>query len=226
MWTTSSSWLILVQSRSIWCPNLHWFRVEGSTRKWCHQFPPRKPLPNDDRDTPYFIIGDDAFSLRTWMMKSYGRCGLPVPERIFNYQLSMARRIVKNAFGILSNRFGCLLTTLKQEPLVVKDVIMSCICLHNLMRIRYLALKTAALDGEDDHLNLIPTDWRNGTNARCGEHRCWKQDNTSHQSAERIFEAHQPEVSHGNWIKSRTTHIHSCLLKGTQLLQKWVVHHE
>ncbi len=94
-------------------------------------FPPEDQLPNDD--TLYFVIGDDAFSLRMSMMKPYGRRGLPVLERIFNDGLSRARRIVENAFGILSNRFGCLLTTLKQQPPVVRDVILSCICLHNLM---------------------------------------------------------------------------------------------
>ncbi len=77
-------------------------------------FPPAYPLPNDDKDTPYFIIGDNAFSLRTLMMMSYGRRGLPVPERIFNYQFSRARRMVENAFGTLSNRFGCLLITHRQ----------------------------------------------------------------------------------------------------------------
>ncbi len=101
-------------------------------------FPPADLLPNDDRGIPYFIIG---FSLRTWMMKPYGRHGLPVPEKIFNYWLSRARRIVENAFGILSNRFACLLTTLKQQPPVIIDVMLSCICLHNLMQIRYPALR-------------------------------------------------------------------------------------
>ncbi len=125
-------------------------------------FPAAHPLPNDDRDTPYFIIGDDAFSLRMWMMKPYWMHGLSVPERIFNYQLSRARRIVENAFGILSNRFGRLLTTLRQQPPVVRDVILSCICLHNLMQICYPALQNAALDVENDQLNLIPGDWRNG----------------------------------------------------------------
>ena len=32
-------------------------------------FPPAEPVPNDDRDMPYLFIGDDAFALRTWMMK-------------------------------------------------------------------------------------------------------------------------------------------------------------
>ncbi len=113
-------------------------------------FPHADPLTNDDGDTPYFIIGDDAFSLRTWMMNPSGRCGLLVLERIFNYQLSRTRMIVENAFDILSNRFGCLLTTLKQQPPVVIDVILFCFCLHNLMQIQYPSLQNACLDGEDD----------------------------------------------------------------------------
>lgn len=35
--------------------------------------PPPSPLSHDDRDTPYFVVGDDAFPLRPWMMKPYSR---------------------------------------------------------------------------------------------------------------------------------------------------------
>ena len=59
--------------------------------------PDAEPLPRDDHDMPYFLIGDDAFSLRTWLMKPFSARGLPDEERICNYRLSHARRVVENA---------------------------------------------------------------------------------------------------------------------------------
>ena len=51
-----------------------------------------KPLPRDDHPLPFFMIGDDAFALRTWMMNSFPR-SISIPQRVFNYRLSRARRV-------------------------------------------------------------------------------------------------------------------------------------
>ena len=68
--------------------------------------PPAEPLSRDPDGEPveYFMVGDDAFALKPWMMKPYPSRGLTYKERIFNYRLSRARRAVENAFGILANR--------------------------------------------------------------------------------------------------------------------------
>ena len=57
-------------------------------------------LPNDDKDTPYFFLGDDAFGLRTYIMKPYSQR---------NYRISRDHRVVENTFGILAQRWQILL---------------------------------------------------------------------------------------------------------------------
>lgn len=127
-------------------------------------FPEPDPLPNDDKDMPYFMIGDDAFPLKTWMMKPFSRRNLTREETIFNYRLSRARRIVENAFGILANRFRAILGTMLQEPETVEDIVLACICLHNLMRIRYPAMQNPDIEHEDAEHQLVPGQWRDVAN--------------------------------------------------------------
>jgi hypothetical protein len=53
--------------------------------------PEPKPLSSDSTsDIPFFIVGDDAFPLRTYLMKPYSRRDLTDDERISNYRFSRA----------------------------------------------------------------------------------------------------------------------------------------
>uniref|UniRef100_A0A3Q1G1T0 DDE Tnp4 domain-containing protein n=1 Tax=Acanthochromis polyacanthus TaxID=80966 RepID=A0A3Q1G1T0_9TELE len=118
----------------------------GLDQNRIHAFPQPDPLPNDNQDVPYFIIGDDAFSLRTYLMKPYNTRNLTHEERIFNYRLSRARRVVENAFGILANRFQILLTTMQHHHETVRIIVEACCILHNLMRTRYPVLQNRFVD--------------------------------------------------------------------------------
>lgn len=67
--------------------------------------PAATPILPDTEPMPYFFVGDDAFPMRTWLQKPYPQRLMTRQERIFNYRLSRARRVVENAFGILAHRY-------------------------------------------------------------------------------------------------------------------------
>ena len=141
----------------------------GSELKECIEddtigFPEPEPLRHDNQDMPYYILGDNAFGLKKYLMKPYSRRGLSDAELVYNYRISRGRRVVENAFGIMAMRWQCLLRTLQQSPDVVRDIVETCICLHNLMRLRYPTDHHADVDKEDEHHNNVPGEWRRNAN--------------------------------------------------------------
>ena len=44
------------------------------------------------------------------------------------------RRVVENAFGTLSSRFRALLGTIEQRSKFVRDIVLTCVVLHNMLQ--------------------------------------------------------------------------------------------
>lgn len=124
-------------------------------------FPEHSFLPSDDTPIPFHIVADDAFALKTWLMKPYSHQSQVYEEKIFSYRLSRARRVVENAFGLLQSRFRVFGTTMLQRPAVVKIVTMCGCVMHNLILDRYSNFHPQEVDCEDGDHNVIDGSWRN-----------------------------------------------------------------
>lgn len=75
-----------------------------------------KPLPQRNTPVPFVIVGDEAFPLKSYLIKPYPSRNLDHNRRIFNYRLSRGRGIVENVFGILTSRFGVFKQAIPLEP--------------------------------------------------------------------------------------------------------------
>ena len=100
-------------------------------------FPPPKPLPNwnPNQLMPHCIVGDEAFPLQCDLMRPYprptGGLRLARDQRVYNYRLSRARRIVENSFGILAQRWRIFSRRIALAPKNVDKVIKAACVLHN-----------------------------------------------------------------------------------------------
>jgi len=95
------------------------------------------PLRHDERNTPfpYYFVGDEAFPLKPYLLRPYSRNSLGdnEPNKIFNYRLSRARRVVENAFGILAARWRCFRGHIEVQPEFVDKIVLASCCLHNML---------------------------------------------------------------------------------------------
>jgi len=101
--------------------------------------PQPRPLPGEQTDTPFVLLGDEAFPLRYNLMRPYGcRKGemLSYEQRIYNYRLSRARLSVEHAFGLLLSRWQIFDRPMKPIVATVENIVKSCVILNNFVNSR------------------------------------------------------------------------------------------
>ena len=71
------------------------------------------------------------------MMKPYPFQNLTIPQKIVNYRLSRARRVIENAFGIAAARFRIFQRPIITRVSTVKSVTKAITALHNFLMYKY-----------------------------------------------------------------------------------------
>ncbi|XP_026821628.1 protein ALP1-like [Rhopalosiphum maidis] len=109
------------------------------------------------------FVADDAFPLKDYLLKPYSHHGpLTIKERVFNYRLSRARRIVENAFGILVSRFRIFEKPIALSPEKADNIVKTTCVLHNWLRMNSSSYLNRGCVDEEDHENgvIIDGTWR------------------------------------------------------------------
>ena len=125
--------------------------------------PSPRPLPFGMEKMPFVFLGDDAFALKSYMMKPFPQQGLTLDKRIYNYRHSRGRRISENLFGILANRWRVFLTTMSVPPESIENIVLAALVLHNFLRkssSKSVYCPIGLIDSEDGNGNIVPGTWR------------------------------------------------------------------
>ena len=62
--------------------------------------PPAQLLPNSRTQAPFVVVADEAFGLKTYLMRPYPGRDLPREERAYNY-----RYIIGTAFTLITKTY-------------------------------------------------------------------------------------------------------------------------
>jgi hypothetical protein len=122
-------------------------------------------LENGLFPTGSFPVGDDAFSLKPYLMKAYKNYNRPLTqeESIFNYRLSRARRSIENVFGILVSRFRFLDRKLAVKLGTDKKLVSAARSLHSCLVItsKAIYISGGATDEKNNETGeIIPGRWK------------------------------------------------------------------
>lgn len=135
-------------------------------------------------------------------MKPYGESSnMTTAQKVFNYRLSRARRIVENAFGILVSRFRIFEKPLPFHPDKVIKIVKACCALHNWLRY---------LKNVDDSVTIHEEDVNSGQTI-LGNWREVPSDGfiTTHYSSNQSPTLHVPLQL---WYDHNASHNHKRLL--------------
>lgn len=139
------------------------------------EIPDDSCLPGTDIKFPYYVVADEAFPLKSYIMRPYPGTKLSETQKIFNYRLSRARRVIENSFGILTSRWRIFRSTIIANVNTAEWIVCAGLCLHNFLRI-------SELRSEPENATYCPPNyvdtWDNKGNDISGQWRQYEENIT------------------------------------------------
>ena len=119
---------------------------------------------------PYYLVGDEIFPLKPWLIRPYPGKNLTEEQRIYNYRHSRCRRVIENASGILVARWRIFLTPIRATVENVEKYVLACLCLHNYLRKTKNAYYSPSgfVDSEDSSGSIQTGEWRSQVQSEMG----------------------------------------------------------
>lgn len=123
-----------------------------------------KPLPGSRNAVLYAMVGDEAFPLKSYLLKMFPSRQLDKLKPTFNNRLSRARRIVKNVFGIMGERFAFFQKPIALDTGKVEIILLAACALQNVLETKCqdMYMPTGSIDQENLERNNSVSDWRSG----------------------------------------------------------------
>jgi len=90
------------------------------------------PAVIHEQEMPYFLAGNESFSLEEWLMTPYPTAD-SIAEEVYNYRLNRCRRVIDNAFGVLAARWRIFSRPIRADATTTDLIIRACIGLHNFL---------------------------------------------------------------------------------------------
>ena len=130
--------------------------------KHLFNYPDSEKILGCSKDLPFFLVGDEIFPLKDWLMRPYPGKELDESRQVFNYRLSRARRVIENAFGILAARWRIFRGFIRANPKNVENYVLAALSLHNYLRQTDNAgyCPSGFVDSEDSSGKIKPGEWR------------------------------------------------------------------
>ncbi|XP_039309385.1 uncharacterized protein LOC105204430 isoform X1 [Solenopsis invicta] len=116
-------------------------------------------------DLPYCIVGDEAFPLKSYLLRPYsGKNNLTAEQSIYNYRLSRARRVIENSFGILASQWRVYRKPIISSVETAMKIVQGTICIHNWLRRNNMEkndyISPGMLDRETAEGDQVQGSWR------------------------------------------------------------------